>query len=378
MKWKNHCTYPLLVLFLVLLILPIEAWTQVSSRGISNRGKKTEFLELKIVETDANLKFAKSTVPFDRSFFIKVKRKSTGSPGKKLGVVTQQTDTIVTLLRDSVTSSNDTLQTKIVDTSSLKNEDAKYRKNSSKKPATIQSLVLTRTTQRVLLPENNFLGSDYSNNIDSSIYSYSNQSGKVYQEKADSEFIFVEIPNLLPGSSYSLRITWDVAGKTDIEEYFFTTVPAKLESRAKERLSPQFGVASAFFKAGDGQFAKVSLMFGVYYHLRPIDPNIPVRTYSAFSTQRLSILLGVTLNSLAEEGSRSDLFGKSNLMLGMGYQVFDGVKFSVGQLFFNELNPNQLVSDDQRELKSTLYVSATVDLQLKDLFGGVISTLGFN
>ncbi len=370
MKWRKTKKMVVLACFALLIILPHKSLSQdVYSRGISKRGKNTEFLKLKIIETDPILKFAKETVPFDRPFFLKIKRKSTGSLGKSIGVKTT--------LADSLFLVEETDSTLVTNKWSLKKEETKYDTTTAKKADTIKSLVLTRTSKRLILPDNELLGKDYTQKIVASTYSHNNQKGKVYQEKPSSEYLFIEIPNLKPGSSYSLEITWG-SKKDSIETYYFTSVPAKLESRAKARLSPQFGVASVIFDAGDDAFVKWSLMFGVHYHLRAIDPDIPVRTYAALSPQRLSLILGVTLNSLAQEGARSDLFGSNNLMLGVGYQMFDGVKLSVGQLLFNELNPNQLISDDQKNLVSTLYVSATVDLQLKDLFGGVISTLGFN
>lgn len=354
------------LVLLVALLLPETTLSQVKARGISNRGSMLEFLELRVVETDATLKFAKSTVPFDRPFFLKIRRIKQGTSGVVAGWSTDKVDTMHII--------KDTVDLKITRTNSFLSEK-KVVDNSQKQPAaTIESVYLIRTTERAILPKNQMLGNDYKIEINKNIYSSGNQKGKVYQESTNSEFVFVEIPNLKPNSSYQLEIDWRTSGRLEKEIYYFTTVPAKLESRAKERLTPQFGVANVIFN-GDNSFYKVSLVFGVYYQIRPVDPDIPVRNYAVFSTQRLSLLLGVTLNSLSSE-TRGNLLGNSNLMLGAGYHAFDGVRFSVGQVIFTDISEENGSHDQNKDLSSTLYVSATIDLELQDLFGGIISALG--
>lgn len=344
-------------LTLLLVMIAEDASAQVQSKSLSGKGKSIGYLEPKIIEMDPILKLAKETVPFDRAFFLKIKRKSTGKSKEKVGLQKTVVDTVKAVVRgDSTFKYN-----------KQHYFEKEIKSGEESPPSAIKSIKLSRLDKRLVLAESKtlFLGNEYEFKIETS---------DVFQESEKSKFLFIKIPNLTPNQRYELQIEWE--GEDTPEAYYFSTVNATLEGRAKQRLSPQLGVTTGVFKSGDNVDIEPSLLFAVYYNIRAIDPDIPTGSYDFWAPQRFSLMLGVSLNSLAIPNVRADLIGNSNLLFGVGYQTFDGVRFSAGGLFFNELNPNRLLAEE-KSTESTLYMSATVNLKLKDLLGGVITTLGF-
>lgn len=337
-------TYNLVVYWLLCFVylVPIsKAFGQIYSTGVMDEAKRVGFNELKIIETDPVLKQAKEVVPFDKPFFLKIKR-------VKIGNTILTIDTVITK-NYKVTVGDTIVESKI--------EEKTFTSRKLSKSASISKVYLSRL-----------------DNISSKIM----LSGKFWKEEnADSEYIYVEIDNVRPEYGYQLDVVWDGNGKDDREIYYFTTVASTLDKRLKNRVSPQIGITTVSFKLpGRTLYIPLRLMVGAYYQLRETDPDIPFKSYRIYAWQRFSAYLGLTFNTLADGYIREDLFGTSNLLVGVGYQPMDAIRITAGPLLFNQLDPNRFLAN-RKSLAKTLYVGITLDVKLKDLLGGLIATLGF-
>ncbi|MEQ8812784.1 MAG: hypothetical protein RIE59_27175 [Imperialibacter sp.] len=136
-----------------------------------------------------------------------------------------------------------------------------------------------------------------------------------------------------------------------------------------------FGYGMVFFKNGSNLFTKSTLVFTVNYNLKPVDKDVSLRTYPFYSLNRVSAVLGLATTSIAEEGVRANLLGSNNLIVGVGYHPIHSVRVSYGALLFSEIGPNKILSNNQ-QLKATPYATVTLDLNLKDLLGGIVAALG--
>ena len=332
-----------------------KAEKKLYPKGIVERGYFVGYLDLKIIETDPVLKIAKETAPIDRPFFLKVKRKGKGKKAAVIGEKQHIIDSTLVYALDSLTVKESIILEK---KSSILNQEDIIE------PTSIQSIILIERSFSV----REFFSTVRTLELEPVIPN----EGIVYEEDSSSEFLYIQVPNLRPDQTYKLRIIWS---NEEVDTYLLTTVPSSVDQRMKQRLSPQFGAVFPVFRNGDEYFSRPSLMFGVYYQLRPIDPDIPFNSYDIVSLQRFSVLFGLTINSIAESNIREDLVGDSNILLGIGYQPFDALRISYGQMLFYELNPNRL-SAESKSIGNTPYVGLTLDLRLKDLLGGVVTTLG--
>lgn len=342
MKLTSNFRLKLIVLLNAVLIY--QAFPQYS-KGISEIGKTIGFLEVKIIETDPVLKVAKETAPFDKPFFLKIKRPSKG-------------DTPSGTLSLSHTNG----------TGPVQKMEFKQDLPSGMPPAAIPNFVISNPSTIIRIDLKDVNGKQLSN-INNGIY----PAGPVYEENPNSEHVFIKIDNLIPEKGYQLSINWSGANET----YSLTTVPSTLEKRLKNRLSPQIGVARAFFKVGkNGSYNPFSFMLGTYYQLRAVDPDLPMASYKFYALQKFSLFFGLTINSMADGYIREDLFSTSNLLTGIGYQPLSGIRLTGGAMIFRQIDPNRLISN-RKSIATTSYFGITLDLKLKDLLGGIVTTLGF-
>lgn len=319
-----------------------EDFTRKTDNGIwpdtfGNRGSSLGYLELNVIETDPSMKVAKETVPFDKLFFLKIKR--AGQSPKKIKSIKVDSSLTRMIPEGELTTTF--------------SHDSSAVLKEAVNPAPVR-VVLTNGLKKK--PSNISLD-------------------MIYEDPKSSEYILVELQRLRPGREYNLEIKWDNGKVTD---YYMTTVSNSFERRAKQRLTPAIGLSSAYFGAvgSDKTFVKQSLLVGFYYHYRPIDKEIPTRAYRLLSLQRLSSFIALSVTSLEEEFVRKDLIGDSNLFVGLGYSLLDGLSVNSGLMLFQEVNPNRLFSD-RTSIKGTYYWGATIDLRIQNLIGGFITTLGF-
>ena len=116
---------------------------------------------------------------------------------------------------------------------------------------------------------------------------------------------------------------------------------------------------------------------GINYSFRSFDSTVPFhylrKRLSPFD--RLAIHAGLTLNSLAKDGYRSNLFGSNNLILGAGYKFSHVVSVTAGGLLFNKLSPNPLIDD--KNLSVVPYFGLSINLKIKDAFGDIAKIFNY-
>ena len=332
----------------------VFAQAKKQSLGVTKETKGLGYTELKVIEMDSVLNIAKETAPFDKSFYIKIKRLSKGAKIKPLGTKTRTVKTTSKSQTLNQGGSDEKIQEEIVTEVFI--EEIPGTGNPIQ-PATLQSVGLKTT---------NFIGRDKP--LKDVI--------EIVPSTSTSDFVYLRVNPLLPERPYTVDVNWVEGGASVPKTYYFSTVSSSLDTRLKQRVVPQIGVMTGVFKVGEKTYdAEVSLLFSVYYHFRPIDPDIPFKSYNPIALQRFSIMGGVTINSFAKDNIRDDLVGDSNLVLGLGYQPWDALRLSYGAMFFNEIYPNRIMND-RKSIKATSYVALTLDIKLKDLLGGIITTLG--
>ncbi|MCB2380060.1 hypothetical protein LGH70_20870 [Hymenobacter sp. BT635] len=149
-----------------------------------------------------------------------------------------------------------------------------------------------------------------------------------------------------------------------------------LVAENKFRIVPDFGFVVFFdrreafeqsFKPKD-----FSPYLGFNIGFRSIDKHIPWRLISHKTLwHHLSFVSGITLRSLAITGRREDFFNKSSLLTGLGYRLNNYLRVTTGGVWFKAIDPNPLSTD--RPVQVSPFIGVSVDLDLKELFGGISS-----
>ncbi|ADR22968.1 hypothetical protein MATR_31830 [Marivirga tractuosa] len=190
-------------------------------------------------------------------------------------------------------------------------------------------------------------------------------------EKGEKVGYLIPVGLLKSNRGYRLNLALD-----EPIDIYFTTISDDFKKRAKSTISPDFGVTAVFFNDGEQSLVKPSLNFVVNFFPFPQNKDVPVNFYKLYSPYRFSLQMGLTLNSLAIDRVSSDLVGSNNLILGIAYQLNDKIKWSNGAVLLYEHN-KQYISHDLKTLQFVYQTSITIDLDIKDLFGGIAGTLGF-
>ncbi|MEM8938244.1 MAG: hypothetical protein AAGC64_02735 [Bacteroidota bacterium] len=154
---------------------------------------------------------------------------------------------------------------------------------------------------------------------------------------------------------------------------FGNTQFEKISSEASKWILPDAGLLYAFSKEADivRPFLGVNINFGpvdkdVRSRLMPKSrlENVPgLNRTLRFLRQHTSIMLGVTLGSIAIEDTRDDLFGGVNIATGLGFRFNRAIRLSSGALLYSQINPNPVVSD--KKTKALWYFSATFDIEFQ-------------
>jgi hypothetical protein len=112
---------------------------------------------------------------------------------------------------------------------------------------------------------------------------------------------------------------------------------------------------------------------GVNIYFRPVNKNIPLSHYSGKDSflVRSSLLVGITLNSVDKENVRKGLFGTSALVLGGGFRINPFLKISGGSMVYYSNSNNPLLPNDRYTTTFSPFISLSIDVDVKPLFGGI-------
>lgn len=161
------------------------------------------------------------------------------------------------------------------------------------------------------------------------------------------------------------RISITTYGKSNTK---LASIQGKVETTAPLNLVADAGVVFAGFQRG---FTTLVPYVGLALSLRAFDSDIPFRTIVPRLKwyQRLTINAGITVNSIAKENHRANLFGSNNLMAGVGYKFSHVVCVTGGLLFYNNVDPNPIL--EKKTLGVAPYLGLSINLKIRSALGAV-------
>lgn len=114
---------------------------------------------------------------------------------------------------------------------------------------------------------------------------------------------------------------------------------------------------------------------GANIYFRPVNKEayLNVTDFPRDILQRVALIVGTTITTIEETDRRKGLFGHSGLLLGLGMRVQSYIRVSSGAVLFLALDPHPL--GDDRDLAVSPFISASIDLDIANLFGGVRTTV---
>lgn len=112
---------------------------------------------------------------------------------------------------------------------------------------------------------------------------------------------------------------------------------------------------------------------GINIYLRPVNKNIPLRSYKKWKwfAVRTSFVLGLTMNSVEKANARKGLVGNQGVILGVGIRPVPFLKINAGGMSYYTFYENPLISPERYRFTMSPFVSLSVDLDAKSLFAGV-------
>jgi hypothetical protein len=111
-----------------------------------------------------------------------------------------------------------------------------------------------------------------------------------------------------------------------------------------------------------GDIGQAALFVGTNIYLRPVNKDAPLSQRGSFG-RRFAFTVGVTVSSIADDnGTRTDMFADSSLVLGAGLRVTQSIRVGAGALVFKESDPNPLVT--KKTAAATWYLSFSFDINV--------------
>lgn len=190
-------------------------------------------------------------------------------------------------------------------------------------------------------------------------------------QKMPESFDFEQLKrNLVTRQDTIKSIVRDLLIREENQLFFTATSTANFETRAKWYISADAGVLYA------PALKDLRPYFGAnIYFLGPVNKEALLSSFTGWDrvARSLSVVVGVTVGSVEEEGKRKDLFGSSALVMGLGYRINDTIRLTGGLLLFKEEDPHPLFERDR--VTGSPFVSISIDWDVKDTLGGVSGAL---
>jgi len=143
-----------------------------------------------------------------------------------------------------------------------------------------------------------------------------------------------------------------------------------IQSSSKYRIVADGGVIYTGWQEG---FNSVTAYVGINISFRPIDTDIPfrwlVKNKRIKFCQRFTANLGLSLNSIAKDNYRANLFGNNNVMIGTGFKLSHAFNLNLGGLLYNNIDPNPLIA--KKTLGVAPYAGISINLLIKDALGDI-------
>ncbi|QMU30520.1 hypothetical protein [Adhaeribacter radiodurans] len=149
------------------------------------------------------------------------------------------------------------------------------------------------------------------------------------------------------------------------------------QARAKYYFSADLGVAVL------PQINKASPYLGTNIYFAPVNKEKPLKwnnpckisfeEWSRNFGRRASILIGISMTSLAEPEQRTDLIGSFNLLTGGGIRIADAVRINGGVIWYEKMNANPLMSNSR--IKASPFASLSFDIDVRTVFNKLFNTV---
>jgi hypothetical protein len=115
------------------------------------------------------------------------------------------------------------------------------------------------------------------------------------------------------------------------------------------------------------ELSACSTYVGANFYFHPVNKAAPLRQFGPFFgreslKRRLALMLGLTVQGIADDNTRDDLFGSQSLLVGLGARITNSVRFTAGSLVFRKLSPNPLSTD--KKLTTTYFFSVSFDIDV--------------
>lgn len=137
--------------------------------------------------------------------------------------------------------------------------------------------------------------------------------------------------------------------------------------------------AGIIYAGWQENFNSVTSFIGLNISLRPMDTDIPFRTLIENKRikfyQRFTVNLGITLNSIAKDNYRANLFSNNNVMVGIGFKVSHAINLNAGGLLYNNIDPNPLIA--KKTLGVAPYTGISINLLIKDALGDIAKVFSY-
>ncbi|QOD61356.1 hypothetical protein H9I45_02600 [Polaribacter haliotis] len=159
------------------------------------------------------------------------------------------------------------------------------------------------------------------------------------------------------------------------------TLLSTVSSESKKLVIPDFGVLYFFDgnKPGLRPFlgANINIFGPVNKDLRSkyMDDYTPPGSniIGRYLRNHFSLMIGLSLGTIAEDNRRKDLFTNFNLITGISYRVNRSVRLSYGRLWYNKIDPNPIISESK--FSSLGYFSASFDIEFKKASGSTFNKI---
>lgn len=156
---------------------------------------------------------------------------------------------------------------------------------------------------------------------------------------------------------------------------------SKVSTAAGKWIIPDFG---AVYAPSDKSKDILRPFLGANIGFGPVDKDVRTKFMSSslapgsskfgrYFRQHFSIMFGVMLGTIKEEGVREDLFNGVNIITGLSYRVGHVMRVSGGTLWFNGVDPNPTISE--KSIKAMGYFSVSFDIEFKNASGGGLGKL---
>jgi len=115
------------------------------------------------------------------------------------------------------------------------------------------------------------------------------------------------------------------------------------------------------------ELSECSTYVGSNFYFAPVNKAAPLRQFGPFFSReslkrRVALMLGLTVQGIADDKTREDLFGSQSLLVGLGARMTNSVRLTAGALVFRKLSPNPLSTD--KKLTTTYFFSMSFDIDV--------------